>query len=229
MNLAEFLKKVEKIDSKIEKITDENNSIAIKDGVVDSNKYINSKYKIAWILKEVNSEEDGGGWNLREAIRNLKTEKGIRKGWEKTFAPIVYATYGIVNSKFWEESPHHRDVPEMIDVLQQIVYLNIKKTAGVSVANHDELQSSYQTNKNIFLEQLELYNPDVIICGNTFKYIKDDLNLTDYQTIKYPNSNLCVYFNDDKIYLDAYHPCARIKKQFYVDDIINAVLTWKNR
>lgn len=228
--MKQLQEEIKILDSKISQIFHKNNkSEAIKDGAVNLNQYLNSKYKIAWVLKEVNSDSDEGGWDLRDALKNLKTESGIKKGWARTFAPIIYTTFGIINEKLWEEIPNYWDEPEIVEVLNKIVYLNIKKTTGGNVANHQEIIEFYQDNKNIFLQQLKLYNPSIIIFGNTFQYVKNDLNTEDFKITEYKNSNLCVYSNNDKIYLDAYHPAARIKKENYVNDIISAVLTWLKR
>lgn len=225
--MKEIENEIEILNLEFEKIIDEKNSSkAIKDGAVNLKEYLESKYKIAWILKEVNSEDDKGGWDLREALKELKTETGIKNGWANTFSSIVYATYGIFNKVLWNYIPNYWEKPEIVDILNKIVYLNIKKTAGVSVAKHKELIYSYNKNKDIFLKQLEIYNPNIIICGNTFQYIEADLNLEGYKIKKFEGSNLCAYLGKNKIYIDAYHPSARINKESYVNDIINAVLIW---
>ena len=219
---------ITKLDLKISKIRNPmNGSYAILDGAVDLEKYLNSEYKIAWILKEVNSAEDEGGWDMRSAIQDLKTESGIKKGWEKTFAPICYATYGIFHDKQWEEIPNYWDKPEIVDILKNIVYLNIKKTTGVSVAIHNDLNNFYHENKEILLKQIEIYNPEIVICGNTFQFLQNDLDLKGFKLVKFTDSNLCAYISDKRIYLDGYHPSARIKKENYTNDIINAVKYWK--
>ncbi len=220
-----LIEKISEIDKQILEIRDpKNDSIGILDGVVNVDEYLNSSRKILWILKEVHSSGDEGGWNLREALNTLKTEWGIESGWGKTFTPIVYTTYGILNNKKWDEIPDIADNPEIVDILKRIAFINVKKTAGESSANNEELVEAHKRNKQILLNQIETYNPDIIICGNTFWIIRGDILSPDYE--EFNNYPINVFKSNNRIIIDAYHPNSRItgmSKEKYCTTIIDAL------
>lgn len=85
----------------------EEDSIIIRDGIVDPKKYAKAKLRILWVLKDPNSPDATEDWDLRGAIKDdLKKEKGMGKDWRKTFNPIVYATYGILENEKWVDIPN---------------------------------------------------------------------------------------------------------------------------
>ena len=61
--------------------------MAYKDGIVNSVIFSKTTPKILWILKEVNHNGDLENWNFTKILQDLKTDCGIEKGFERTFAP----------------------------------------------------------------------------------------------------------------------------------------------
>lgn len=217
----------DELDIEIIKIKNENNSAAFVDGLIDIKKYLEAKTKIMWILKEPYSTEDDKNW--REEIAGLRTESGVKNGWAGTFNPIIYTSYGILNNKDWNNISDTSSDPSIIDVLYSIAFINIKKTPGGSSSDDDELEAYHKTHKSILLKQIEVYNPDVIICGNTFQFIKDDLNI-NLETNEHfydQTVDMSIYKNDKFIIVDAFHPNAHKNKQKYCDFIIENVNKWK--
>jgi hypothetical protein len=201
MNTQHLKEKQKSFDDQISALKDKNGkSTPILDGIIDIEKYSNSKKKIMWVLKEVNSPNDTDKWDLRDAIKSLKTDFGIKAGWRKTFEPIVYATYGILNNCKWEEIPDVPDDPNIVDILHNIAYINVKKIPGGSVANNSELQEAYSENK-IALAQIEAFNPDIVIFGNTIDFLKEDLDVD----IKQEGYNRFAIKNN-RLYINTYHP-----------------------
>ncbi len=208
----------------------ENNNTAIIDGIVDVDKYLKSPKKILWILKEVNSSNDPGDWSLTDTISNLKTKTGISKRWAHTFNPIVYTTYGILKNKLWDDIEYTYDNPNIIDCLKSIAYINIKKISGNSVANNNKLLEHYHKYKEIVLDQINYINPDIMIFGNTFWIMKEDLGLNKYE-LNTEKAHIHIYKNKSKILIDAYHPNNKVRgltQQKYCDSIIETVLDWES-
>ncbi|NLY20561.1 MAG: hypothetical protein GXZ08_04705, partial [Tissierellia bacterium] len=91
------------------------------DGVVNEEKYHNSKYKIIYIMKEVNS---GEGLDLRKGLNN----GGRAQTWNNTSR----WTEGILNLEkeyLWDELEKNNE--ERRDIfLKKIGVINLKKTAG---------------------------------------------------------------------------------------------------
>ncbi len=227
MNKEELQKKIDEIDSEISKINYDCRK-AIHDGIVDIDEYLSSETKIMWILKEVHSVGDNGEWDLRAELRNLKNETGtaIRDRWAGTFNPIVYITYGILNEKLWDEIPNTWDDPKIIDILNKIAYVNVKKVSGMSTANHNELKEFHRSYGQILRKQIDVFLPDVIICGNVLEII--DYFGNDYIEIRDENMIFYQSKSGNHILIDTYHPYNRkLKQQVYCDTIIKHVLDWK--
>ena len=72
----------------------------IYDGINCIEEYIKAKYKILFILKEP-YDSDGGGWAIKDIISKGQYGKSI-----KTFYPLIYIAYGILNHfKFYNCPP----------------------------------------------------------------------------------------------------------------------------
>jgi len=215
------------ISSEIESLEPFNRTFPINDGIIDIEKYSNAKIKILWVLKEVNDKDkDGdidGGYDSRESIKKIDVNK---KGkWRSTFNPIIYTSYGILNNYIkWEciESTYHNQ--SVIDILKSIAIINIKKIPGSSSSNMAIIKDFYIKHKNIILQQIEAYEPDVIIGGGkTLKLLINDLSLNfiDISPIKYA-------LKKNQLFIDTFHPNNRIIKQSeYCNSIINCVKNWQ--
>jgi hypothetical protein len=212
-------------DNEIKEIAAHFKREPIFDGVVSEQDYLNSKVKILWILKDPNSTGEDGAWDMREHIKNkLKTDKGILKGWSPTFKKIIYVTNGILNNLTWnDELRHPSSKPEVIDELKKIAYINIKKTGGRSVANENEIKEYYNFSKNLLFEQIQEFKPDIIIFGGTYIFFKEDLKLG-----KLENFGSCeAVKQNDRLYINAYHPMFTIEEETYFNDILKAVNHFK--
>lgn len=184
--------------------------MAYKDGIVNLESYNKSEIKILWILKEVNHDGDIEDWDMTKILQELKTENGIEKGFEKTFGPIVYTTYGILKKKIWDEIPYYSKEPEIIDVLKEIAYINVNKISGNSTTHFSTLENAYIKNKALLFEQINEINPSVIIYGGTFFLFENDIE-----------KNI---MNKSIKHIDAYHPAQRsIKHEDYFNNIYNSI------
>jgi hypothetical protein len=184
--------------------------MAYIDGIVNAEFYNDAEIKILWILKEVNHDGSLDDWNMPEILQDLKTEHGIEKGFEKTFAPIVHLSYGILNKKTWSEVPYHYDEPNIIDTLKYIAYINVKKTSGSSSIHYSSLENAYNENKVFLFNQINKINPDIIIYGGTFYLFEND--------------NLIFLENKNIKHISAYHPSQRtISHEKYYNEIYNQI------
>jgi hypothetical protein len=197
----------------------------IYDGVYykDAKKYLNSKMRIMWVLKEPYDDEYddgepcGGGWNYFDCFEPSQSPWKIR-----TWKNMIYTTYGILNNMQYEEMEIIEDNPEMADVLLEIACINLSKMPGHTTTDSSLLPVYYGTWKDILKQQIDLYSPQVIIFGNTFEYFKEDL--FSGETLEPVDNITQVYKKNGVKYIDAYHPQCRIKRETYVNSIINSVL-----
>ncbi len=225
-DIVEFKIQCATLDALIEKhcIDESGKSEPIFDGVTDIDIYYNEKIKILWILKEPYDGEDcsGGGWKLFSDInQNL-----IEIGKNRTFQPIIYTTYGILNNfKQYEDMDYIRDDPQMTMILKRIAYINIKKLPGFRRTPWSTLSKAYKENREILFKQIDLYNPNIIIGGNTLGYFFNDMDLTVFK--KSMGDGIDIYCSDERIYINAYHPVqTQLTRDKYVNGIINAVKAW---
>lgn len=201
----------------------------IYDGIVDYEQYSMTSPKILWILKEVNSEDSD--WTMRDALSNLKHEsgKGLRTGWANTFTPIVYTTNGIITGKDWDAMGNFNEDQSIIDVMQKVAYINVKKVPGGSQANWNLIKEYYSENKVALHEQIKLIDPEVIIFGGTYNFFDDDFfELFGELEANLENSSLHIYQNERYLLLNAFHPNNRaINHETYFNLILDAFKDWQ--
>lgn len=201
----------------------------IYDGVCDAADYLNSNLKILWVLKEPYCEDgDYGGWSLTKDVFSEYPYK--RKITNQTHQNVAYISYGILHNKKFEDIDYIRDDPSVGEVLHEIAWINISKIPAGTTTNDNTLWEKYETWKNILLEQINLYEPDIIIFGNTFEYFKNDLISdkavcdTDYsRQISHTGNRVDLYWTNEQLFIDTNHPNFRGEKCEWADAIIEAV------
>lgn len=199
----------------------------VTDGIVNLKSYNAAKYKILWVLKEANEGGGTGGWSItKKLIGKARDGDKLLTGLANTFTKIIYTTYGILHNLLWDGLDDIPDKPEMIDVLNSIAYINIKKVPGAAVAICSELTEAYERDKQIILDQIAGYNPDIIICGGTIGYLRSDLGLNEGKMFE----GECEYYiQEGKLFIGAGHPASRVRSDWYVDGIVKAAQAFANK
>lgn len=235
MNKTKLEERIREIDEDFDKIEYRGRK-AIGDGIINLDKYLASGLKIMWILKEVNSLDDCGGWDMREVFRKFKDENtttGIKSGWDKTYLPVIYTTYGILNNKFWNDIPYVYEDEKLLDDFEKIAIVNIKKVSGLAQAVSTELHEFFNEYGYVLKKQIEYYQPNVIICGGSWDIIDDLLDEIFGNPIEPPKKNnetkTTSYLYRDLIIVYTKHPQALINKELYCNTIIQDVLNWKSK
>lgn len=224
MNTVEALKeKCDLISEQIKQIGIKNDSHYVVDGVIDIEKYLNAKYRILWVLKEANSECHT--WSYLEKFKDK--EWLYRCGKSQTLRRIIYTTYGILRDFQWCEIPNANN-EKSFEPLQEIAIINIKKIPGGSVSDPKTIKSAYYENRELLRLQIETYNPNVVIFGNTMRFFCksdfDGLESAEKQITEYGNH---YYDTNEKLYIHTWHPAIRGVDKNYVMDIVNIVRSWE--
>ncbi len=225
MNKDSFKKSCDEITTKIKVLGDS----AVIDGVVDIDCYLNSSVKVMWILKETNS---GGGWSILDNYKNHKwlTDcNGLM-----SIRRVIYTSYGITHPKEidWEDFPWSYEEKCQL-ALRNIAFININKMPGSSYADDIEIQDAYTKNRELLKLQFDTYDPDVIIFGNTLKYVNvEDFDM-DFSEIKRERTEKIdthFYRSKNKLYINAWHPSYfhGVSDKDYVMDIVEIVRKWEN-
>jgi len=193
----------------------------IGDGIINTAEYYNSPIKILWILKEpYDLDNDGeGGWSMNELLndeKNLNTLGGLKTTWY----PIIYTSYAILNGfKKYDDLEFIDKDLTMLNVLKKVAIINVQKFAANTSTNNNDITAAYKEHSKILLEQINTYNPHIIIGANTLSNFIDDLNLKEY----YKYDEYDYWIKDNKLYINAGHPAVRggyESKEAYVDDIV---------
>lgn len=230
MQTKEFKQKQDAILNEISNLKSAT-STPVLDGVIDIESYLNSDLKILWINKEVNSEDDTDEWSLIDTLYQLQNTYANSSDWSKTFNPIIFTLYSIFYNTTWAQTPDVNKQPEILNIIRNIAYINVKKIPGGAVANQSELLK-HSTENDIIEKQLKLFQPNVIICGGTIDIMDPFLHSVygdEYTKMKeLPTENkMKVYYNDKMILIDAYHPNNRtLTQEEYCDTVSQAVLGW---
>jgi hypothetical protein len=227
------VKNLENECERIEILIDENyvdevgNTRPIVDGIVDIKTYLKSKYKILWILKEP-YDDDGGGWHYSKKFLLLDNFYSEIKQSFNTWHPIIYVCHGILNDFMqYETMDWIRDEPWMADIVKQIAVINVNKLPGLSrTYDYGLISEAYNKYKGILLEQIKVYNPDIIIGGYTLNLFFDDLGIQRDTLTNHGSVDFAV--KDGKLFIDAWHPAqtTKVGRKEYVNDIINTAKEW---
>lgn len=183
----------------------------ISDGLVDEPCYMNSGIKVVFLFKEANSPGIGG-WDL--VADQLRTG-----GSGTTWCNAARWTYGLQNldkEVRWDELEswykNHR-----MKSLWSSCYINLNKSPGGSSSDDKEIELAATVDRDLILEQIKLYRPQLIVCGGTgdvafqlFGKLKGDWKLT--------SRGVYWFLTNDSVPVIAIaHPAARIGAaiQFY--------------
>jgi hypothetical protein len=231
----EILKiKENEFSSKINSIkSGEKGLLPIVDGIINIEKYVKAKYKILWILKEPHDEwvtvkatgqQRNGGWDLVHDIYDKLETDGL-----KNKKLLVARRISEVAYKLLEETGNP------LEAFKSITYINIKKIPGGRFSFQNQIEKAYKDNKILLQDQIETYNPDIIICGNTLPYLSMDnyfVKINRKTFIPNIQSRYCYYALKDRLYINTFHPAYKPTNKIFwtkcVDQIISAVSDWES-
>jgi hypothetical protein len=178
----------------------------IQDGVVDPSRWESANPKIMLLLKEAYTDkEDENGWDLRERLRE-------DPAWaEKQKAYLVagdwcYAAHSgrgafrpcPMDSVDWKK--------EVWPCLSSSAIVNIKKSGGHPASESKDLQKYATEDADLLQRQIELINPDVVICGYVWQYVDKILSFDE------PVYDL-VFPSESRYYVDFWHPTTRAHRK----------------
>ena len=185
----------------------------IYDGLPNAEQYVLSNIRILFILKEVNG---GQAWDLREFLRN-----GARS---QTWNVVARWVEGILNlEKEFKWNELESDNEERRNrILEKICAINVKKTSGTDVADNKIIKAAVQENKENLRRQIEIYQPDIIICcGTETPYVQIMNNAPNWKM----TSRGIWYFveTNGTIVISYSHPEARTKECLLHYGLLDAI------
>lgn len=94
--------------------------------------------------------------------------------------------------------------------MRKIAVVNIKKSGGKHTSIYEEIDAYAQADAEEIIREIELIDPDIIICGATFASLNQILN----QPMEKGSNENWFYYSDalggkERLFIDYYHPANR--------------------
>lgn len=126
----------------------------ISDGIFDEAEWNKQAYKILFVLKEANWEN--GNADLCEFLLSEESSS-----YWKTWNNIARWIKALLEQG---EYPRNVSKADKSFWLRKVAAMNLKKVGGDAVAENDTIREYAQADRVYIKEQIELYQPDIIIC-----------------------------------------------------------------
>ncbi len=138
-------------------------------GIVDENVYLKSRPRIVFVLREPHTSKTG--WTIPGSLkRNVERgDKDFEKGYAYTWIQAGVWTYAIHHG-----FKNYRELngPALIaDGIRAIGMTNLKKTGGGATSIAKQIENAARTDASLWRQELEIMDPDLIICGRTYSYV----------------------------------------------------------
>lgn len=180
----------------------------ISDGIINVEKYEQITPKICFFLKEAYSREDEGGWCLTEWLNN----GAMTRMWG-TVAEWSYGIQQTTKDNIPLKPQLSQD--DKSALLRTISVINVKKSNGNVQSNYEDLQRYASEDLELLKMELDILNPDVIVCGNNsslLRMICGATLLSDGKVSKDGDIDSEFLYkhgfgiDGDRIIIDYYHP-----------------------
>ena len=224
-----FLQKNEELLQELEKLNRKEEGVFF-DGAFDPNEYYNSSPKILWILKEAYGDPISYPKYFNEEYDKFYQNLilGVSRN---TWGPICNVSDCILNEfrEYDASIPDLNQKEQFNKSLHKFALININKdssdTGGRSVTRNIEKAKEYYD--DFLFRQIEHLDPDIIICGNTFQFLREHYNYPEVIKKSEGIDYVDHYWIGDKLFLDPYHPgytaYGKIDAAMYINDIVRTV------
>ena len=168
------------------------------DGVIDATAWRDAPLRVAFLLKE-----SYGDWFGIDGPVNIRSGKNSKFWWN--ICRWKFLINRIANGERDQAFPAAEDLPEVRfkgDRLDDIAYINIKKSIGTSQSHNKEIQSFAVRDQEFLREQIDGASPQVVLCGGTFwsyHVLYDKLESVSKLADK-------VYIHNNRLVIDFFHP-----------------------
>lgn len=141
----------------------------VRDGIVNPDKWSIQEPKICFIMPEAGGYADNEKfpkghdlaeeWNKKGAFTKLmfKFAVWVQAVYDSIFDPVPYVKQPIKDQKN--------------DLMRAIAIVNVKKSDGQLAPNYPLVQKFAKEDATELRKEIELINPDVILCCSTFRYL----------------------------------------------------------
>lgn len=143
----------------------------IEDGIIDFDRWEYADVKIMLFLKEAYKEDDDIFDNICSLIRNRWDGPKYKIWW--TVSYWLYALQKLFkNGEIPSLPSNETEYKECREYLLSSAVVEIKKSDGEKTSSYEDLEEYIKKDKELLREQIDLINPQIIICGYTFGHFK---------------------------------------------------------
>ena len=140
----------------------------VRDGILIKDDWDKATPKILFLMKE--SHKNSNWWDIADkpisTIKNGKTKKIWQNILRWKYLIKHHITLDILPT-----FPEMSDIPEIADNdgdLTEIAYVNVSKELGESSSKAKHIQNKAIEDQVFLTKQIDLINPDIVVCANTF-------------------------------------------------------------
>jgi len=163
--------------------------------------------RVLFLCKDLNNRDCDVAHDIREWHCHKKGEN-INTLFNKNLA---YWLYGLLNiDKKTNLAPEFDTltIEKITDFFDKtpFAYVNCKKEAGVEKISDSELRYHIDLYKDFTKQEIEILNPDIIVCGGGRSIIKNFVKEHIYTDIEWVNNWIYYSKQRNKVVIDSYHP-----------------------
>jgi hypothetical protein len=157
------------------------NKLFVTDGIVDSEAWGQANHKVLFILKEAyDTTRTEGTWDLSGFIKRRKVSG-------RTFKPLAQWACGIQHVLENRQIAEFKEDGEEVEkAIMASAVINLKKSGGTKSSSEGNLQEYVEKDWDLITRQIEIIQPDIVICGNTWslfsKLIEEKSKISDLVT-----------------------------------------------
>ena len=211
-----------------------------RDGFVDEKMWVYSflnEKRVLYIAREANATGqrlvDNGIKSVADAMQSirddyLKDEESSRK--KRIFQRII-AIQNIIKARLDGNIKNEYTYSDFNEIKKQIAFMNINKRGGSSSTDFKQLNKYAEKYKEFIKREIEIINPDYIICCGSYWQIIDHVydyfkSKKEWENRKKSEPDIDMYYKlniKGKIVpaFNVFHPSAIKRNQEYVDLINN--------
>lgn len=188
-------------------------NVFIRDGVVCPEKWFSQEVRPLFLLKEAyESTGNREDWDLAAYIQSIVEEN--QAGKHKTWNRVNQWAQGLFHSSAHQIYPYSlagNGFQQSGKALEKIAVMNVRKSGGVKSSDMDTIRKYAKADQKELLEQLELIDPTLVVCGFTIsclniilgKKVKDYAHRETFSTDLFYVSELNGHL---LLVLDYWHP-----------------------
>lgn len=170
-----------------------------EDGIINFDSWKESKIKVLFVLKDTN----GFNGNLCNRILEKFQDSKKPKTWFTSALWNIATIYTTAKGFLCLTEANDKAV----ETFRNVSVMNLKKLPGQTSVEMHEIEKHAYNDAEFIKMQLELINPDVIICGKTFDILRKTQKIS---AINIDNNENWLYLdNDERLYIAHWHPAAQ--------------------